>query len=190
MDQECNKFGVGPKELTGALDLIHHFKLARHHEFFCKKSIPTPVSKAHYLNNVVGATEISQGDGMQLSQLVQNIPCTTEKREIIRVFNLNDLTEAFKFGGHNPLRVQPGLSKIELKDKETNNEKHGDAINEMNQGSKKARKNHKHQSKDTDKDKKVKRSHQDTTTEVRLLEKKRNHDGDENQNGFHRQKRK
>uniref|UniRef100_A0A7N0UHF0 Uncharacterized protein n=1 Tax=Kalanchoe fedtschenkoi TaxID=63787 RepID=A0A7N0UHF0_KALFE len=190
MNRESSKYGGGPKELTGALDLIDHFKLVRYHEFFCKTSIPSSVSKAHYLSNVVGATDISKGDGMQLSQLVQNIMSSAEKREHIQVFDLDNLSEAFKFRGPCvlPRGVQGissvlGLSKLESKDKEKNNKKIGVLIKEKDQGS-----NHKHRSKHMGKNKKVKSSHKDATTEVKLLKKKRNHDVEENHNGFPRQK--
>ena len=62
----------GPRELTGAVDLISQYKLQPHHDFFCKRPLPLAISDTHYLHNVVGDTEIRKGEGMKLGQLVQN----------------------------------------------------------------------------------------------------------------------
>lgn len=48
------KFGKGPRELTGAVDLISRYRLLNHHSFFCKKPLPLAISDTHYLQNVVG----------------------------------------------------------------------------------------------------------------------------------------
>ncbi|GKV03810.1 hypothetical protein SLEP1_g16055 [Rubroshorea leprosula] len=40
---EGSKFGEGPRELGGAVDLITQFKLWPYHEFFCKRLL-------HYVN--------------------------------------------------------------------------------------------------------------------------------------------
>ncbi|KAG0466002.1 hypothetical protein HPP92_020166 [Vanilla planifolia] len=48
MDSQGKKFGRGPRELTGAVDLISHYKLLAHHDFFCIrqiKGIPTSTGK-------------------------------------------------------------------------------------------------------------------------------------------------
>ncbi|PQM42300.1 mediator of RNA polymerase II transcription subunit 19a isoform X2 [Prunus yedoensis var. nudiflora] len=93
MDPEGTKFGQGPKELTGAVDLISHYKLLPHHEFFCKRSLPVSISDTHYLHNVVGDTEIRKGDGMQLDQLIQSTSYFNKPR--IQPFDLDILREAF-----------------------------------------------------------------------------------------------
>lgn len=84
---------IGPKELTGAVDLISHYKLLPHHEFFCKRSLPVSISDTHYLHNVVGDTEIRKGDGMQLDQLIQSTSYFSKPR--IQPFDLDILREAF-----------------------------------------------------------------------------------------------
>lgn len=97
---------VGPRELTGALDLISHFKLLPHHEFFCKNSRPVSVLETHYLCNVVGDTEIRKGEGMQLDQLVQ----TTFSRDnsaSIKPFNLDLLGEAFHLRESASVNLSP-----------------------------------------------------------------------------------
>ncbi|KAF2284706.1 hypothetical protein GH714_029442 [Hevea brasiliensis] len=88
---------LGPRELTGAVDLISHYKLLPHHEFFCKRSLPLSISDTHYLHNVVGDTEIRKGEGMQLDQLIQNIPYSRDSNTRIQPFDLDVLREAFQF---------------------------------------------------------------------------------------------
>lgn len=87
---------LGPRELTGAVDLISHYKLLPHHDFFCKKSLPVSVSDTHYLHNVVGDTEIRKGDGMQLSELIQDTSLPRESNVRIQPFDLDVLREAFQ----------------------------------------------------------------------------------------------
>ncbi|KAG6388675.1 hypothetical protein SASPL_150107 [Salvia splendens] len=97
---------VGPRELTGARDLISHFKLLPHHDFFCKNPRPVSVLDTHYLSNVVGDTEIRKGEGIQLDQLVQ----TTFSRHssaCIKPFNLDLLGEAFHLQESAPVNLSP-----------------------------------------------------------------------------------
>ncbi|TQE04677.1 hypothetical protein C1H46_009660 [Malus baccata] len=49
----------GPRELGSAADLINQYKLCRHHESFCKRSLPLSISETYYLHNVVGDTSIN-----------------------------------------------------------------------------------------------------------------------------------
>ncbi|WCJ33507.1 Mediator of RNA polymerase II transcription subunit 19a [Euphorbia peplus] len=95
-DPQTNKFGGGPRELCGAVDLIHQFKLWPHHNFFCKRSLPLSISKSQYLQNVVGDREIKKGEGMELDQLSQNIPLSRERNASIRAFDIGLLREAFQ----------------------------------------------------------------------------------------------
>lgn len=97
---------TGPKELTGALDLISHFKLLPHHEFFCKNSRPVSVLETHYLSNVVGDTEIRKGEGMQLSQLVQTT-LSRDNSSRIKPFNLDVLGEAFHLRESASVNLSP-----------------------------------------------------------------------------------
>ncbi|PWA40030.1 hypothetical protein CTI12_AA566660 [Artemisia annua] len=96
MDPESKKFGKGPRELTGAVDLISYYKLLPHHEFFCKKSLPLSISDTHYLHNVVGESEIRKGEGMQLDQLIQNTSFPRDTNTRILPFDMDILGEAFQ----------------------------------------------------------------------------------------------
>lgn len=86
----------GPRELTGAVDLISHFKLLPHYEFFCKRPLPVSIADTHYLHNVVGDTEVRKGDGMQLDQLIQNPSLSRDTSARIQPFDLDILKEAFQ----------------------------------------------------------------------------------------------
>ncbi|KAG6386524.1 hypothetical protein SASPL_155427 [Salvia splendens] len=88
--------GPGPRELTGAVDLISHYKLLPHYDFFCKRSLPVPIADTHYLHNVAGDTEIRKGEGMQLGQLIQNSSLSRETNTRIQPFDLDILREAFQ----------------------------------------------------------------------------------------------
>lgn len=92
----CTILKLGPRELTGAVDLISHYKLLPHYEFFCKKSLPPSISDTHYLHNVVGDTEIRKGEGMQLDQLFQDASVSRETIARIQPFDLDTLREAFQ----------------------------------------------------------------------------------------------
>ncbi|PSS09589.1 Mediator of RNA polymerase II transcription subunit 19a like [Actinidia chinensis var. chinensis] len=197
MDPEGRKFGRGPRELTGAVDLINHYKLLPHHEFFCKRALPLSISDTHYLHNVVGDTEIRKGEGMQLDQLIQDASYSREASVRIRPFDLDVLTEAFQLRETAPIDLPAaekgiptiaGKSKNESKDKERKHKKHKDKEH------KKHRHRHKDRSKDKDKDKEKKKDksgHHDSGTEhtKKHHDKKRKHDGDEDLNDVHSHKR-
>ncbi|XP_071720566.1 mediator of RNA polymerase II transcription subunit 19a-like [Rutidosis leptorrhynchoides] len=184
MDPESKKFGKGPKELTGAVDLIRYYKLSPHYEFFCKKSLPLSISDTHYLHHVVGDTEIRKGEGMQLDQLVNNTSFSRDNNTRIKPFDLEVLMEAFQLKESAPVELPSsekgmptiaGKSRSESKDKEKKHKKHKD----------KEHKKHKHRHKDRSKDKdkernKDKSSHHD---------KKRKNDGIEDVNYIHGQKK-
>ncbi|CAN1174345.1 Mediator of RNA polymerase II transcription subunit 19a [Linum perenne] len=109
MDPNSSKFGSGPRELTGAVDLISHFKLLPHHDYFCKKSLPVSIADTHYLHNVVGDTEIRKGDGMQLDQLIQNNSRPRDGNIRIQPFDLDVLREAFQLKESSPVDL-PAVS--------------------------------------------------------------------------------
>lgn len=98
---------LGPRELTGAVDLISHYKLLPHHDFFCKKSLPLSISDTHYLHNVVGDTEIRKGEGMQLNQLIQNTSYSRETNARIQPFDQDILIEAFQLRETGPVDLPP-----------------------------------------------------------------------------------
>nr|XP_043636029.1 mediator of RNA polymerase II transcription subunit 19a-like [Erigeron canadensis]XP_043636030.1 mediator of RNA polymerase II transcription subunit 19a-like [Erigeron canadensis] len=199
MDPESKKFGKGPKELTGAVDLIHKYKLVPHYEFFCKKALPISISDTHYLRNVVGDTEIRKGEGMQLNELIKNTSSRDTKTRI-QPFDLSILMDAFSLKESAPIDLpdsekgvptEVGRSKNESKDKEKKHKKHRDKDKEKNKEHKKHKHRHKDRSKDRDKEKKTdKTSHRDPGAENLKIpyEKKRKHDGDEDLNGIHRHK--
>lgn len=94
---------TGPRELTGAVDLINHYKLSGHHDFFCKRSLPLSVADTHYLHNVVGDTEIRKGEGMELGQLFLGAPYLRESTAQIQQFDLEILGQAFQLRDTAPI---------------------------------------------------------------------------------------
>ncbi|XP_059626308.1 mediator of RNA polymerase II transcription subunit 19a isoform X1 [Cornus florida] len=205
MDPEGKKFGRGPRELTGAVDLINHYKLLPHHEFFCKKSLPLSISDTHYLHNVVGDTEIRKGEGMQLDQMIQDISYSRDTNTRIQPFDLDVLREAFQLRETSPIDLPPaekgiptvaGKSKSESKDKERKHKKHKDKDKEKEKEKEKEHKKHRHRHKDRSKDKekekkKEKSGHHDSGAEHsrKHHEKKRKHDGEEDLSDIHRHKK-
>ncbi|KAB2602356.1 mediator of RNA polymerase II transcription subunit 19a [Pyrus ussuriensis x Pyrus communis] len=200
MDPEGTKFGRGPKELTGAVDLISHYKLLPHHEFFCKRPLPVSISDTHYLHNVVGDTEIRKGEGMQLDQLIQSTSYPRDTKLRIQPFELDTLREAFHLRETAPIDLPladkgtptiAGKSKSESKDKEKKHKKHKDRDKEKDKEHKKHKHRHKDRSKDKDKDKKKDKSghHDPSGDHSKKHEKKRKHDGDEDLNDVHRHKK-
>ncbi|GFZ13369.1 hypothetical protein Acr_23g0017540 [Actinidia rufa] len=182
MDPEGKKFGRGPRELTGAVDLISHYKLLSHHEFFCKRSLPLSISDTHYLHNVVGDTEVRKGEGMQLDQLIQDMSYSRGTNARIQPFDLNVLSEAFQLRDTTQIDLPPvnsetsfaekgvptvaGKSKSKSKDKERKHKKHKDKDREKDKDDKKHKHRHKDRSKDKDKEKKKDKSgHQDSGAE-------------------------
>ncbi|CAN4098632.1 unnamed protein product [Withania somnifera] len=172
-----------PRELTGARDLISHFKLLPHYEFFGKRSLPSSISDTHYLHNVVGDTEIRKGEKMQLDQLTQVTSFSRETSSCIRPFDLDVLREAFLLRETAPVTLSPSdkgtptiaaKSKSDMKDKEKKHKKHKDKDKEKDKEHKKHKHRHKDRSKDKDKEK-------------RKI-KKRKHD-EEDLNGVHKHKK-
>ncbi|KAL6498945.1 Mediator of RNA polymerase II transcription subunit 19-A [Orobanche hederae] len=201
MDPDYNKFGRGPRELTGAVDLISHYKLLPHYDFFCKRPLPVSISDTHYLHNVVGDTEIRKGEGMQLGQLIQDTSLTRETKTQLKPFDLDILREAFKLKEAAPVALPQsekgiptiaGKYKSESKDKEKKHKKHKDKDKDKDKEHKKHKHRHKDRSKDKDKEKKKDRSgHNDSGNDhsKRHHEKKRKHDGDEDGNDIHKHKK-
>ncbi|KAL6990666.1 hypothetical protein U1Q18_008785 [Sarracenia purpurea var. burkii] len=166
---------LGPRELTGAVDLISHYKLLPHHEFFCKRSLPLSISDTHYLHNVVGDTEIRKREGMQLDQLIEDTSYSRETNARIQPFDLDVLAEAFHLRETAPADLPAaekgiptiaGKSKSESKDKERKHKKHKDKDREKDKEHKKHKHRHKDRSKDKDKEKKKDKSgHHDSVAE-------------------------
>ncbi|KAM0043404.1 putative mediator complex, subunit Med19, metazoa [Helianthus debilis subsp. tardiflorus] len=170
----------GPKELTGAVDLVQYYKLFPHYEFFCKKSTSLSVLDAHYLHNVVGDKEIRKGEGMQLNQLINDNKSILQ--EAIHPFDLNALGDAFHLRETAPIELpdsqkgvptQAGRSKSEYKkQKDKEHKKH---------------KHHHHHHKDK-KNENDKINPRDSGAEhlKKPHEKKRKVDGDEDLSSIHR----
>ncbi|XP_019188605.1 PREDICTED: mediator of RNA polymerase II transcription subunit 19a-like isoform X2 [Ipomoea nil] len=204
MDADNKKFGRGPRELSGSVDLIRHFKLQRHHEFFCKNSLPLSVSDTYYLHDVVGDAEIRKGDGMQLDQLIEDTS-SRETNARIQPFNLDVLVEAFQLRETAPIDLPPSekgiptiaaKSKSESKEKDKKHKKHKDKDKDKDKEKDKEHKKHKHRhkdrSKDKDKDKKKDKSgHHESGAEhsKKHHEKKRKHEGDEDLNDVQKHKK-
>ncbi|XP_047964483.1 mediator of RNA polymerase II transcription subunit 19a-like isoform X1 [Salvia hispanica] len=201
MDSDYQKFGRGPRELTGAVDLISHYKLLPHYDFFCKRSLPVPIADTHYLHNVAGDTEIRKGEGMQLGQLIQNSSLSRETNTRIQPFDLDVLREAFQLretalvdlpSSEKGTPTIAGKSKNESKDKEKKHKKHKDRDKDKDREHKKHKHRHKDRSKDKDKEKKKDKSgHHDSGNDhsKRHHEKKRKHDGDEDGGDIHKHKK-
>lgn len=189
MDSDDKKFGKGPRELTGAVDLISQYKLLPHHDFFCKKPLPLAISDTHYLHNVVGDTEIRKGEGMELDQLVQNA-YLRDKPAYIQPFDMETLGQAFQLRETAPVDLPSaekgvptisGKSKSESKDKEKKHKKHKDR--DKDREHKKHKHRHKDRSKDKDKDKDKKKD------KSGHHEKKRKHEGMEDSADVHKHKK-
>ncbi|PKI55284.1 hypothetical protein CRG98_024300 [Punica granatum] len=199
MDPEEKKFGRGPRELTGAVDLLSHFKLQQHYDFFCKRSLPLSISDTHYLHHVVGDTEIRKGEGMQLAELIQDTSQSRDANVRIQTFNLDVLRDAFQLKESGFIELPqsekgeptiPSKLKGESKDKEKKHKKHRERDSEKDREHKKHKHRHKDRSKDRDKDKKDRSAHPDSGLDhSKKHEKKRKHDGDENVNDIHRHKK-
>ncbi|KAL3616281.1 putative mediator of RNA polymerase II transcription subunit 19b [Castilleja foliolosa] len=201
MDSDYKNFGRGPRELTGAVDLISHYKLLPHHDFFCKRPLPESVSDTHYLHNVVGDIEIRKGEGMQLVQLIQDSSLSRETKTRLQPFDLNILKEAFQLRDTAPIALPlsekgtptiAGKPKSESKDKEKKHKKHKDKDKDKDKEHKKHKHRHKDRSKEKDKEKKKDRSgHNDSGNDrsKRHHEKKRKHDGDEDGNDVYKHKK-
>lgn len=98
-------FDSGPRELTGSIDLINHYRLHAHHDFFCKRSLPSSISDTHYLHSVIGETEIRKGDGMELDQLFHNPMHFRDRIARIQPFDLDTLKEAFQLRESSPVEL-------------------------------------------------------------------------------------
>ncbi|XP_065635250.1 mediator of RNA polymerase II transcription subunit 19a isoform X1 [Quercus suber] len=169
----------GPRELSGAVDLINQYKLWPHHEFFCKRPLPLSVSQTHYLRNVVGDTEIRRGEGMELDQLSQSISYLRERNAHIRPFHLDALWEAFQMRETTPVYLtdaEKGMlsagakSNDDSRDQKRKHKKHKDKDKKKDKDHKK----HKHRQKDKSDDKDKNR---DGHLDLKQQDKKRRHEG-------------
>ncbi|KAG5018015.1 hypothetical protein AAZX31_06G001300 [Glycine max] len=201
MDPDSKKFGGGPRELTGAVDLLNHFQLLPHFEFFCKRPLPVSISDAHYLYNVVGDIEIRKGDGMQLDQLIQDTSLSSGSNYHIQPLDLDILKEAFQLKETVPIDLPAaekgiltvaGKSKGESKDVEKKHKKHKDRDKDKDKEHRKHKHRQKDQTKDKEKEKKKdKNRHHDSSADPskKHHEKKRKHGGDDDLNGVHKHKK-
>nr|KYP53581.1 hypothetical protein KK1_024474 [Cajanus cajan] len=174
MDPDSKKFGGGPRELTGSVDLLNHFKLLPHFEFFCKRPLPVSISDAHYLHNIVGDTEIRKGDGMQLDQLIQNSSLSSGTNYRIQPLDFDILKEAFQLKENAPIDLPAaekgiptvaGKSKGESKD-EKKHKKHKDRDKDKDKEHRKHKHRQKDRSQDKEKDKKKDKSrHNDSSAD-------------------------
>ncbi|KAK4750854.1 hypothetical protein SAY87_004336 [Trapa incisa] len=197
MDSEEKKFGRGARELTGALDLLSQFKLQQHYDFFCQRSLPLSISDTQYLHCVVGDTEIRKGEGMQLSQLIQDTSNFRNSNIHIQTFDLAVLRDAFQFKESGFVELPqsekgeptiPSKMKGDSKDKEKKHKKHKHKDGEKDREHKKHKHRHKDRSKDRDKDKKDKSQHRDSELDHKKHDKKRKQGGDDNVD-IHRHKK-
>ncbi|XP_051143678.1 probable mediator of RNA polymerase II transcription subunit 19b isoform X2 [Andrographis paniculata] len=159
MDTDHRKYGRGTRELTGAVDLVSYYKLFPHHDYFCKRSLPTSISDTCYLYNAVGNAEIRKGEGMQFNELILNKSTSRETNRCIRPFELDILGEAFHLRDANPVDLPPLEKGIptaaakpkhdQPKDKKKKHKKHKDHY----KNKEKERTKHKRKMKDRSEDK-------------------------------------
>ncbi|KAL4180278.1 hypothetical protein AMTRI_Chr13g91270 [Amborella trichopoda] len=201
MDLEGKKFGRGPRELTGAVDLLNHYKLWAHHDFFCKRSLPLSISDTHYLHNVVGDTEIRKGEGMELDQLFHTTSTLRNLDSRIRPFDLDTLRQAFQLRETEPIElpaVEKGTltfsakAKVESTDKDRKHKKHKDK--DKDKEHKKHKRRHKDRSKDKDREKKKKdkggSNGDGDENQKKHQDMKRKHDDHDEYGDIHRHKKK
>lgn len=187
-----------PKELTGAIDLISQYGLRQYHDHFCKKPLPASIAETPYLNNVVGDTEIRKGEGMELGQLLEDLP-TMDVGPIIQPFELERLRLAFELRETGPIQLPEadrglptisGKVKHDHKDKDKKHKKHKDKDKDKDKD--KEHKKHKHRHKDKDRDKKKDKSGSHENGDDRSKKhhkKKRKHDGNEEEGDSHKHKK-
>ncbi|KAG6504492.1 hypothetical protein ZIOFF_036826 [Zingiber officinale] len=190
---------TGPREPTGAIDLINHYKLSGHYDFFCKRPLPLSVADTHYLHNVGGDTEIRKGEGMELGQLLQSAPYSRETTAQMQQFDLEMLGQAFQLRDTTPIDLPssekgiptiPGKSRGDSKDKERKHKKHKDK--DRDKEHKKHKHRHKDRSKDKDREKKKDKSgHHDSSGDhsKKHHEKKRKHEGNDDSVDNHKLKK-
>ncbi|KAL1085551.1 hypothetical protein V6Z11_D08G058000 [Gossypium hirsutum] len=154
---------LGPRELSGVVDLVSRYNLLVHHDFFCKKHLPMSILDTHYLHTVVGGTEIRKGEGMLLGQLIQNTSYNRETNVRLQPFDLDILADAFDLRETTPVELPEnekgvptifGKSKVEAKDKEKEkkHKKRKDRDKDKNKENKKLKHRHKDKDKKTKKD--------------------------------------
>lgn len=186
------------KELTGATDLISHYGLRAYHDHFCKKPLPASIAETPYLNNVVGDTEIRKGEGMELGQLLEDLP-TMDVGPHIQPFELERLRQAFELRETGPIQLPEadrglltisGKVKHDHKDKDKKHKKHKDKDKDKDKEHKKHK--HRHKDKDKDRDKKKDKSGSHENGDDRSKKhhkKKRKHDGNEEEGDSHKHKK-
>ncbi|XP_031496801.1 mediator of RNA polymerase II transcription subunit 19a-like [Nymphaea colorata] len=195
MDAEGMKFGRGPRELTGNVDLLYYYKLGPHHNFFCKRALPSSISGTHYLHNVVGDTQIRKGEGMELDQLFHTASYMQSMNSSIRPFDLDALRQAFQLRETEPIELtaadkgiptSDAKSTADSKDKEKKHKKHKDKDREH----KKHKHHHKDRSKDREKNKKDgSGNHEGGDHSKKHHEKKRRHDDNGDATDSHKHKK-
>ncbi|KAF3321658.1 mediator of RNA polymerase II transcription subunit 19a-like isoform X3 [Carex littledalei] len=158
MDQFGRHFGRGPRELTGAVDLINQYKLLAHHKFFCKRALPASIRETHYLRNVVGERDIMRGEGMEFDQLFENAPYLPETKARISTFDLETLGQAFQLRENGTVHL-PSLEKgtptisCKITSEEEKEKKHKKKRDREGGDKERERKKHKHRHhKDKDKE--------------------------------------
>lgn len=100
-------FATGARELTGAVDLISHYRLREQYDTFCKKTLPTSIADSKYFSNVVGDTELRRGEGMELGQLLQGEAGSSmpSDRVPFQPFDIEVLRKAFTLKETGPISL-------------------------------------------------------------------------------------
>ncbi|XP_074269604.1 putative mediator of RNA polymerase II transcription subunit 19b isoform X2 [Silene latifolia] len=180
------KFGFGPKELGGSVDLVNHYKLQSLHEFFCKRSLPMSVSETPYLQNVVGDREIRKGAGMELDQLSENLALPEDKKGSVHPFRLDVLADVFHMQEtatarlSTPDRGTPtAMTKLETKSRDRHHKKNKGRHKHKTRDTKDQ--NHQNKGKDDDDIKDVKRDQSLMNGQDHMKrQEKRKHNGVDN----------
>ncbi|XBH89886.1 hypothetical protein VPH35_081688 [Triticum aestivum] len=97
----------GPRELTGAVDLISQYKLQPHHDFFCKRPLPFQ-SQIH----------------ITFTMLSTRLEYLRDRHAYIQPFDMETLGQAFQLRETAPVDLPSDRSKDKDKDKDKKKDKH------------------------------------------------------------------
>lgn len=87
--------------------MLSVYGLKKAYEGLCTKPIPDFIDHSSCFKSVVGDTTIMRGGGMELGQLVKNLPrAEPPSVEMLKPFNLEVLRSAFTFKETAPVPVQ------------------------------------------------------------------------------------
>jgi len=200
-----------PRELTGAVDLISHYGLREQYDTFCRKPLPASIADSHFLNNVVGDTELRRGEGMELGQLLEGVGGASMpmNNAPFQPFDLEVMRRAFTLKEAGPISLpesERGLltisskgmadqddskkkKKHRSKDKDKHRSKDRDKDREKDKDKEKKKDRDKDKVRDKDKDKDRAKG-ENGEDRKKHRKKKRRHEGQEEEADGHKHKSK